>query len=84
MQLRAHAPGACLVGNEVIDLYHPSIRQFAATLRAEHPGPSGSNWGLALSSVAEPLLVVAAMASTGRTPRGRALRAENAFIHRPP
>jgi transglutaminase-like putative cysteine protease len=37
VKLQAHAPGAYLVGNEVIDLDHHSIRQFAATLRAEHP-----------------------------------------------
>jgi transglutaminase-like putative cysteine protease len=36
VKLQAHAPAAYLVGCEVIDLSHPSIKQFAATLRAEH------------------------------------------------
>jgi len=36
VKLQAHAPAAYLVGGDVIDRSHSSIKQFAATLRAEH------------------------------------------------
>jgi len=36
VKLQADSPEAYLVGDDVIDLSHPSIRQFATTLRAEH------------------------------------------------
>lgn len=36
MKLQAHVPAAYLVGGDVIDRSHSSIKQFAATLRAEH------------------------------------------------
>jgi len=36
LRLQASAPAEYLTGDEVIDLFHPSIRQLAGTLRAEH------------------------------------------------
>jgi len=36
VKLQADSPAAYLVGDEVIDLSHPAVTQFAATLRAEH------------------------------------------------
>lgn len=36
MKLQAQAPAAYLDGDDVIDTSHPSIQQFAASLRAEH------------------------------------------------
>ena len=37
MKLQAHDPATYLGADAVIDLGHPAIQQFAATLRAEHP-----------------------------------------------
>jgi transglutaminase-like putative cysteine protease len=37
MKLQARTPTEYLIGDEVIDLPHPSIRQLANALRAEHP-----------------------------------------------
>ena len=36
MKLQALTPAAFLVGDDVIDLSHASVRQFAASLRADH------------------------------------------------
>jgi hypothetical protein len=36
LKLQALPPSEYLTGDEVIDLSHPSIRQLACTLRAEH------------------------------------------------
>lgn len=36
MRLQAQVPSAYLVGDDVVDLSHPSIRQYAAALRTEH------------------------------------------------
>jgi transglutaminase-like putative cysteine protease len=37
LKLQARTPEEYLTGDEVIDLSHPSIRQLAGALRAEHP-----------------------------------------------
>ena len=38
MKLEAYDPATYLAADAVIDLGHPTIQQFAAMLRAEHPG----------------------------------------------